>query len=248
MTSTTSTGRQPVPEAFDDVAHHYDVMVGMSPGYHAQLRSSARAFVNSLPREGERELVLVDLGCGSGASTRALVGELHRAGLRFRLLGIDASAGMLRAAHGSAWPVGVSFEQALAEDVPRLLRERDLRPDGVFAAYLLRNVTERDEMLRSLVERLAPGAPLVVHDYSVAGRPGAAVAWTALAWGVIVPLSVVVTRRPGLFTYLWRSVLEFDSVEDIMQRFLRAGLTDVRARRVPGWQGSMVHTVHGRRP
>ena len=32
-----------VPSAFDRVARSYDLMVALSPGYHAQLRSSARA-------------------------------------------------------------------------------------------------------------------------------------------------------------------------------------------------------------
>ncbi|MDO5626983.1 MAG: class I SAM-dependent methyltransferase [Mobilicoccus sp.] len=237
MTATTTPG-------FDGVAPAYDLMVGLSPGYHAQLRASARAFVESLPRRSA-PLLLLDLGCGSGASTRALVTELDAAGLTYRLVGIDASAGMLAQAQRSTWR-DVTFEHARAEDVPALLAERGWTPDGIFAAYLLRNVTERDAMLGGLAAHLAPGAPVLVHDYSVAGDPLARAAWTLLCWCIIVPLSVVLTRRPGLFVYLWRSVLDFDSTETVMQRFLRAGLTDVRTRRVPGWQGSMVHMVHGK--
>lgn len=243
---TTPTAH--VPAAFDEVARRYDLMVGMSPGYHAQLRASARAFVDSLPRDPGRELRLLDLGCGSGASTRALVDALDAAGLRYRLTGIDASNGMLTQARRDSWPAGVDFEQALAENIADLLRNRGEHVDGVFGAYLLRNVTERDELVTGLSERLVPGGPLVFHDYSVAGRPVAAAAWTLLSWAVIIPLSVVVTRRPGLFVYLWRSVLDFDSVPQIMDRLVRGGFEDVRARGVPGWQASMVHIVHGRRP
>lgn len=243
---TTPTAH--VPAAFDEVARRYDLMVGMSPGYHAQLRASAQAFVDSLPRDAGREFVLLDLGCGSGASTRALVDALEAAGIRYRLTGIDASHGMLAEAGRDSWPAGVTFEQARAEDVPDLLRSRDQRVDGVFAAYLLRNVSERDALLTGLWKRLVPGGPVVIHDYSVAGRPFAMAAWTLLAWGVIVPLSVVVTRRPGLFVYLWRSVLDFDSVPRVMDRLVHARYDDVRARGVPGWQASMVHIVHGRRP
>jgi ubiquinone/menaquinone biosynthesis C-methylase UbiE len=41
--------RTEVPEAFDEVAQRYDLMVGMSPGYHAQLRASADALLDAIP-------------------------------------------------------------------------------------------------------------------------------------------------------------------------------------------------------
>lgn len=246
-------------EAFDDVAPEYDLMVGLIPGYHAQLVASAREFVRSLTdADGpgtvfDRPLRIVDLGCGSGASTGALVQAFGDAGLRVEIIGVDVSAGMLESARRKKWPAGVRFVQGTAEQVARGEVE-GLAPtpdgfDGVFAAYLLRNVPEgeRDAFLAGLYARLRPGAPVLLHDYSVAGQPVATAAWTALCWGVIVPLSVALTRRPGLFTYLWRSVLEFDSVVQTMARLQRAGYSDVRARGMPGWQSSMVHMVHGRR-
>ena len=55
-----------VPSAFDRVARSYDLMVALSPGYHAQLRSSALALVEALPATPGRRPRVVDLGCGSG--------------------------------------------------------------------------------------------------------------------------------------------------------------------------------------
>lgn len=250
---------QMLSEAFDDVAARYDVMVALSPGYHAQLVASAREFVRSLTgpdgpaTEFDRPLRIVDLGCGSGASTGALVDAVAEAGLRCEIVGVDASTGMLDSARRKAWPAGVRFVQGTAQQLAQgELHALSADPDGfdgVFAAYLLRNVPEcdRDAFLAGLHARLRPGAPVLLHDYSVAGRPVATAAWSALCWGVIVPLSAVLTRRPDLFTYLWRSVLEFDSVEQAMARLQRGGYTDVRTRGVPGWQVSMVHMIHGRR-
>lgn len=256
------TAGDPLSTAFDDVAARYDLMVGLSPGYHAQLAASAREFVRSVGEGAradafDRPLRIVDLGCGSGASTRALADAAAKAGLRVEIVGVDASAGMLASARRKRWPAGVRFAQGTAQQVARGqvegLDALDASAaggfDGVFAAYLLRNVPEdeRDAFLVGLIDRLRPGAPLLLHDYSVAGRPVASAAWTLLCWSVIVPLSAVLTRRPGLFTYLWRSVLEFDSVEQVMDRLQRTRYADVRARGVPGWQGSMVHMIHGRR-
>lgn len=244
-----------VPEAFDEVADTYDLMVSLSPGYHAQLRRSAGALVATVlagrDSAGPRPLHLVDLGCGSGASTRALLDAVRRAesGAEVRVTGVDASAGMLRAAQAKEWPSGVEFAQARAEDldqVPGIGGPGSI--DGVFAAYLLRNVDDRDTLLRQIHRLLRPGAPLVLHEYSVAGNRRAELVWTAVCHGVIVPLASVVSRRTAIYRYLWRSVMDFDSVADVMTRLQRSGFTDVRARSFPGWQHGIIHTIHGRRP
>ena len=78
--TTVSAAHGEVPEAFDEVADRYDLMVALNPGYHAHLRRSARDLVARLP-QGQTCRIL-DLGSGSGASTRALVDELDRADVR----------------------------------------------------------------------------------------------------------------------------------------------------------------------
>jgi ubiquinone/menaquinone biosynthesis C-methylase UbiE len=245
--TSVSTARGEIPEAFDEVADRYDFMVALNPGYHAHLRQSAAALVAGLPRgQGSR---VVDLGCGSGASSRALVDELNRAGVRAEVLGVDGSAGMLAAAARKPWPSWVRFEHGRAEALDRVCASAEFWPlDGVFAAYLLRNVPDRDEVLRSLHDLLRPGGTLVVHEYSVAGQPVSEAVWTAVCRGVIVPLGWLTSRRSRLYHYLWRSVMDMDSVETVMQRMGDAGFEDVRTRSVRGWQHGIVHTFHGRRP
>ena len=242
-----SATRGEVPEAFDEVADRYDLMVGLNPGYHAHLRHSAAALVSGLaPGQGSR---VVDLGCGSGASTRALVDELNRAGARAEVLGVDGSAGMLVQARRKSWPSWVRFELGRAESLDELCADTEFQPlDGVFAAYLVRNVLDRDALLRSLHDLLRPGGTLVVHEYSVAGRPVSEAVWTAVCRGVIVPLGWLTSRRTGLYHYLWRSVMDMDSVETVMQRMKDAGFEDVRTRSAHGWQHGIIHTFHGRRP
>ncbi|MEP6629054.1 MAG: class I SAM-dependent methyltransferase [Lapillicoccus sp.] len=237
-----------VPEAFDEVADRYDLMVALNPGYHAHLRSSAAALAASL---GSRiDAHVVDLGCGSGASTRALVDELHRGGVRGEVLGVDGSAGMLAQAERKQWPAGVRFAHGRAEALTSVCAEAGFAGplDGVFAAYLLRNVPDRDALLRSLHDQLRPGGVLVVHEYSVAGRPVSQAVWTAVCRGVVVPLGWVTSRRTRLYHYLWRSVMDMDTVETVMQRMLDAGFEDVRTRSVRGWQRGIIHTFHARKP
>jgi ubiquinone/menaquinone biosynthesis C-methylase UbiE len=237
-----------VPEAFDEVADRYDLMVTLNPGYHAHLRHSAAALAAGLgARTGTR---VVDLGCGSGASTRALVDELRRGGVHGEVLGVDGSAGMLAQAQLKSWPVGVRFAHGRAEALATVCADAGFEGplDGVFAAYLLRNVPDRDALLRSLHEQLRPGGVLVVHEYSVAGRPVSQAVWTAVCRGVVVPLGWLTSRRTRLYHYLWRSVMDMDPVETVMQRMLDAGFEDVRTRSMGGWQRGIIHTFHARKP
>jgi ubiquinone/menaquinone biosynthesis C-methylase UbiE len=252
MTTAQPVHRGEVPEAFDEVADRYDLMVALNPGYHAHLRRSADALVASLEqaRIGEgRPLRVVDLGCGSGASTRAVVEAFATQGREIDLVGVDGSAGMLREARAKDWPRGVRFVQARAEELAsRSDVASDQGLDGVFAAYLVRNVPERDALLRTLHDLLAPGGALVIHEYSVAGHRLATLIWTAVCWLVVVPLGWLTSRRTRLYRYLWRSVMEMDSTDRLMARLQQAGFDDVRSRTVRGWQRNIIHTVHARRP
>lgn len=251
MTTTQPVNRGEVPEAFDEVADRYDLMVGLNPGYHAHLRASATALVNSVPAQAD-PVRLVDLGCGSGASTRALVTVLESEGRAFTLVGIDGSAGMLREARAKSWPSSVSFAQGRAENVGALPELADARAagglDGIFAAYLVRNVPDRDELLASLYDELRPGGTLVVHEYSVKGNRVAAAVWTAVCHGIVVPLGWLTSRRTRLYRYLWRSVMDMDSVEELEGRLRAAGFEEVGSRTIGGWQRGIIHTFQARRP
>lgn len=238
-----------VEAGFDAAAGRYDLLVGLNPGYHRHLRAAARALVGRLDRSARTgpESVLLDLGCGSGASTRALA----RVASAARILGVDASDGMLARARAKRWRPGIEFVHADARALPRVLAERGLAGvDGIFAAYLLRNVpeAERDGVLASFFEALAPGGVFVTQEYSVAGRRSATIVFTAVCWGVVVPLSVLVRGNPGLYRYLWRSVVSFDSTARLEERLRAAGFDDVTTSTVGGWQRSILHTVTAARP
>jgi ubiquinone/menaquinone biosynthesis C-methylase UbiE len=187
-------------------------------------------------------LRLLDVGCGTGASTAALLAAYPAA----EIVAVDGSAGMVERARGKRWPASVRFEHSRLED---LAGSGVTGPfDGILAAYLVRNLPDADGGLVALRELLAPGAPLVVHDYSVADSRRARLVWDAVCWTVIVPAGRVVTGDGELYRYLWRSVRGFDGAAGFRDRLARAGLTDVRSASVPGWQRGVVHTFRGYRP
>lgn len=244
-----------VPEAFDQGASTYDVMVRLNPGYHRHLWSAARALLDRLPRPGtvDAPLHVVDLGAGSGASTVAVVRALDATGQPAVVTGIDASAQMLAQATAKRWPAGVRFVHGRAEQLGDDALAWGLTEplDGVFAAYLFRNVDPpeaRDDALRSVRGLLAPGGVLVVQEYSTAGNRLAGMVWTAVCWSVVIPLGWLTSRQTRLYRYLWRSVRTFDSVEEFTARLHRAGFVDIDVETVNGWQRGILHTFSASAP
>ncbi len=252
---TTKITSEDVAAAFDEVAPRYDLMVALNPGYHAHLRAAAEALVEWLPgsalaSEGPPVRIL-DLGCGSGASTRAVQHAAEAAGLRFAIVGVDASPVMLEQARSKNWPAGVRFEVGQAE---RIASSPDFwglgdHINGAFAAYLFRNVADRLAVLAGLFDLLAEGGVLVVQEYSIAGAARwVQVVWTAVCWLVIIPLGWLTSRRTRLYRYLWRSVRSFDSIQTFVDRLYRAGFVDVQVKTVPGWQHRILHNFRARKP
>ena len=239
-----------VPSAFDDAASTYDLMVRLNPGYHRHLGAAADALVERLPRTGRQALRVADLGAGSGASTLALLRALASLPVPAEVVGVDASAQMLAQAEAKSWPAGVSFVHGRAEELDRCKHDWGLAEplDGVFAAYLFRNVVDRDAVLDDVFDLLAPGGVLVTQEYSVVGSRHAPKIWSAVCWLVVIPLAYLTSRRTSLYRYLWRSVQAFDSVPTFTDRLHRAGFVDVEVRTVSGWQRDILHTFRARRP
>ncbi|MFF8382333.1 class I SAM-dependent methyltransferase [Streptomyces kanasensis] len=218
--------------AFDHAAPTYDRLTAANPGYHADLRRSTRRL--GLP-DGGAGLRVLDLGCGTGSSTRALLDAAPRA----RITAVDASAGMLGRALAKSWPDTVRFLHLTAEEVAATAREEPY--DAVFAAYLFRNVSDPDAVLAAVRALLRPGGRLAVHEYSLSGSPVHRALWNAVCRGVIIPAGTVTGDR-ALYRHLWRSVLDFDTAPDFAARLARAGFSGVRTLPVAGWQTGVVHT------
>ncbi|OQO94128.1 ubiquinone biosynthesis methyltransferase UbiE [Saccharomonospora piscinae] len=229
--------RHHVPAAFDHAADGYDRLVGLNPGYHAHLRSAARVVAGAVG-PGARVL---DAGCGTGASTRALLAVLPDP----EVVGVDASAGMVAEAARKTWPSTVRFAHAPVDSLPTSAVRGPF--DAVFAAYLLRNVPDPDATLLALRELLRPGGVLVVHDYALTGHVVPRLVWTAVCGSVIVPAARMTAGDSQLYRYLWRSVREFDSPPRLRNRLRAAGFTAVRHHSARGWQRGILHTVAARR-
>jgi ubiquinone/menaquinone biosynthesis C-methylase UbiE len=231
--------RTEVPAAFDAAAPAYDDLVGANPGYHAHLKISALRM--GLPTNG-RGLRLLDAGCGTGASTAALLTAAPEADI----VAVDASAGMLAVAAEKAWPTSVRFVHSRIEDLAAAGVDGPF--DGILASYLVRNLADPDAQLRAFLELLRPGARLAVHEYSVRDSRIARAVWNAVCWTVIIPAGRLRGGDASLYRHLRRSVNAFDGAADFRERLRSNGFVDVRSQTMAGWQRNIVHTFTARAP
>jgi ubiquinone/menaquinone biosynthesis C-methylase UbiE len=228
-----------IPGAFDVGAPAYDKLVDANPGYHMHLRLSAQRM--RIPHGG-KGLRLLDAGCGTGASTAALLTAAPQA----EIVAVDASGGMLAEARAKSWPSSVSFVRCRIEDLAEAGVSGPF--DGILAAYLVRNVDDKDGQLRRFRELLRPGGTLAVHEYSVRDSKLATAVWNTVCTTVIIPSGRLRTGDASLYTYLRRSVNRFDGARAFRNRMKGNGFEDVRSETMPGWQRNIVHTFLGRAP
>lgn len=234
--TTLSEQKREVPHDFDRVAPTYDLLTTLNPGYHRHLRLSA-ARLGASPSAR-----ILDLCCGTGASTEALLATYPHADV----VGLDASTGMLEIARDKPVLRGVRFVHGDATDPAAAGVVGPF--DAILMAYGIRNVPDAERCLRNLRSLLRPGGTICFHEYSVAGSRRARVVWDAVAWGVIVPGGLLTAPKSPIYRYLHRSVRAFDSVAAFEARLRAAAFDDVRTLPMDGWQRGVLHSFLARRP
>ena len=212
-----------VREMFDRIAGRYELLnTIMTAGLHRLWnREAVRA--TGLRPGGDA----LDLACGTGSLTRDLA---KRVGPNGRVLGIDFSREMLRAAEARPAP---NIEYRLG-DATKLEGVASESFDAATIAYGARNIPDLDALFSEMARVLRPGGVAVCLEIA---RPEsrAFAAFYGLWFDKIVPrLGAGISGDAWAYSYLPESVKEFvapDELSDIMER---NGLQDVTWRRLAG--------------
>src|SRR5689334_21510376 len=123
MSRDRRTTKPDVLDGFDANGPYYGGLVGANPGYHTHLQLSANRM--RLPGTGAG-LRLLDAGCGTGASTDALLACAPDA----EIVGVDVSDGMLAQARVKRWPPSVRFVHSPIDSITET--DVDGGFDGIF--------------------------------------------------------------------------------------------------------------------
>ncbi len=165
---------------FAKIARRYDLLNRiLSLGQDQRWRKRAIAY---LP-----DGWVVDLGSGTGAALPAFEGRT--------VVGLDPVIEMLALSPIRRRVVGVGERLPFADE----------SVDGVFSAYVFRNLTSIDETLREIERVLRPGGVAAIVDLS---RPRNRIlaAIHRLGTAIALPLAGLFVGAPGEYWYLHRSL------------------------------------------
>ncbi|WP_129210606.1 bifunctional demethylmenaquinone methyltransferase/2-methoxy-6-polyprenyl-1,4-benzoquinol methylase UbiE [Candidatus Pseudomonas adelgestsugas] len=205
-----------VAKVFNSVAAKYDLMNDVLSGGMHRLWKRFTIELSGV-RTGNRVL---DIAGGTGdlaAKFSRLVGPTGQVAL------VDINSSMLRIGRDRLLDKGVSgnikFIQADAEKLPFL----DNYFDCVTIAFGLRNVTHKEDAIRSMLRVLKPGGRLLVLDFSKPTNALIAKVYNTYSFTLIPLLGKMITNDADSYRYLTESIRMHPDQETLKLMIVKAG-------------------------
>ena len=218
---------QKVAEVFHSVAAKYDLMNDVLSGGLHRLWKRFTIELSGV-RPGNRVL---DIAGGTGDLARQfsrLVGPTGEVVLA------DINESMLKVGRDRLLDKGVAgnvqFVQADAEKLPF----PDNHFDVVTIAFGLRNVTRKENALRSMLRVLKPGGRLLVLEFSKPGNPLLAKAYDTYSFSFMPLAGKLITNDADSYRYLAESIRMHPDQETLKGMMTEAGFERVTYHNMTG--------------
>lgn len=233
---TTHFGFQDVPESqkaekvaevFHSVAAKYDLMNDVLSGGLHRLWKRFTIELSGV-RPGNRVL---DIAGGTGDLTRKFASLVGPSG---EVVLADINDSMLKVGRDRLLDKGVAgnvqFVQADAEALPF----PDNHFDVVTIAFGLRNVTRKENALRSMLRVLKPGGRLLVLEFSKPGNPLLAKAYDTYSFSFMPLAGKLITDDAESYRYLAESIRMHPDQETLKAMMVEAGFERVTYHNMTG--------------
>lgn len=233
---TTHFGFQDVPESqkadkvaevFHSVAAKYDLMNDVLSGGLHRLWKRFTIELSGV-RPGNRVL---DIAGGTGDLTRKFSSLVGPSG---EVVLADINDSMLKVGRDRLLDKGVAgnvqFVQADAEALPF----PDNHFDVVTIAFGLRNVTRKENALRSMLRVLKPGGRLLVLEFSKPGNPLLAKAYDTYSFSFMPLAGKLITNDADSYRYLAESIRMHPDQETLKAMMAEAGFERVTYHNMTG--------------
>ena len=205
---------------FDSVASRYDLMNDlMSAGLH---RLWKRYTIDQAAlRPGD---VVLDLAGGTGDLAREFSRKVGKEG---HVILADINAAMLQQGRSRLVDAGVSGNVTIAQVDAQDLPFADSTFDCITMAFGLRNVTDKDRALESMLRVLKPGGKAMILEFS---EPNKAVkpAYDLYSFKVLPAIGKLVTNDPDSYQYLAESIRMHPDQESLKTMMESAGFERCR--------------------
>ena len=215
-----------VRSVFDSVASRYDIMNDlMSGGLH-------RLWKNFTVEQAgvRRDHVVLDLAGGTGDLSRVFAGQVGDGG---HIVLADINAMMLREGRSRLIDAGVAGNLTIAQVDAEKLPFADHSFDCVTIAFGLRNVTDKDEALASMLRVLKLGGKLLILEFS---RPADAIkpAYDLYSFKVLPLLGKLVANDESSYQYLAESIRMHPDQDTLLSMMEAAGFERCRYHNLAG--------------
>ena len=232
---STHFGYEPVPVedkarrvkgVFDSVAARYDIMNDlMSGGLH---RLWKRFTIEQAGvRRGQSVL---DLAGGTGDLARVFAGKT---GDRGHVVLADINANMLREGRSRLIDAGVAGNLSVAQVDAEKLPFASGSFDCITIAFGLRNVTNKDAALASMLRVLKPGGKILILEFS---KPADVIKpmYDFYSFEVIPRLGKLVTDDESSYRYLAESIRMHPDQDELLRMMEEAGFERCRYHNLAG--------------
>lgn len=205
-----------VKGVFDSVANKYDLMNDlMSMGIHRIWKRIAIQL--SHVRYGESVL---DLAGGTGDMTSLYQKRVGKAG---RVVLSDINAAMLRRGRDRLIDEGVAGNVLYAQIDAEKLPFADNQFDCVCIAFGLRNVTHKDEALKSIYRVLKPGGRAIILEFSEVQGEILKKSYDLYSFKLLPVLGKLFADDADSYRYLAESIRMHPNQEKLKQMMVDAG-------------------------
>ncbi len=222
---TTHFGFQQVPvnekankvaDVFHSVASKYDIMNDLMSGGIHRLWKRFTIDLSSV-RKGHRVL---DIAGGTGDLTKQFSKLVGKDG---HVVLADINSSMLEVGRERLTNQGltdnIEYVQANAESLPF----DDNSFDVITIAFGLRNVTDKDKALRSMLRVLKPGGRLLVLEFSKPGNPLLEKVYDTYSFSLLPKIGQVIAGDSESYKYLAESIRMHPDQETLKDMMADAG-------------------------
>lgn len=216
-----------VAEVFHSVAKNYDVMNDlMSLGIHHLWKR----FTVELSKVRPGQTVL-DLAGGSGDLTRLLCKKVGPSG---QVILADINSAMLNVGRDRLLDEGlfnnINFVQGNAQCLPFA----DNSFHCITIGFGLRNVTDKEEALRSMYRVCKPGGKLMVLEFSTPTLPGLKPVYDWYSFNILPKVGKLFAQDEASYQYLAESIRMHPNQEDLKMMIEKAGFEDCQYHNLSG--------------
>lgn len=218
---------QLVQKVFDSVAPRYDLMNDlMSMGLHRLWKKATISLSGVKPGH-----YVLDVAGGSGDLAQDFA---RRVGHQGFVLLTDMNANMLTTGRNKLINNGLAGNIAYLQTDAQTLALADNSFDCVTISFGLRNVTDKEQALQSMLRVLKPGGKLLILEFSKPAQSWLNKLYDCYSFQLLPKLGQWIAKDAQSYRYLVESIRKHPDQNTLAQMMIQQGFTQVSYHNLTG--------------